>query len=214
MNGNKTGEKGSDHSRNSDLHRWPFHHELRCADSLLLCILPRTYVLGYLCAAAPRLDKVRVQISASTVGPFHRFPSLELRTHVQALQASPHRRSRTRTPPDPTLILNFGGHQCPPHTINPEVAPPFPRSLREGGIMAVQVGHECPTHTAPLLLPAVRWRQRLGRLGRFIPDRPHLPEQVGHAHAGKGFEQGRYLRGHFGEVAGDLVHPGGVAVAG
>ena len=41
-----------------------------------------------------------------------------------------------------------------------------------------------------------------------------LPSKLGHLHARKRFEQRRNLRGHLGDVAGDLVHAGRIAVAG
>src|SRR5215471_17889101 len=44
-----------------------------------------------------------------------------------------------------------------------------------------------------LLFPSVCWRERLRRLWFLVPDRPHLPQQFGYAHAGKGLEQSRHL---------------------
>ena len=62
---------------------------------------------------------------------------------------------------------------------------------------------------------------RLGRgrcwflwLWRFIADHPYLAEQFRHLHARESFEERRHLRGHLGDVAGQLVSAGGVAVSG
>src|SRR5438045_1115377 len=52
------------------------------------------------------------------------------------------------------------------------------------------------------------------RAGWLVADSSHFREQLGHAHSRKRFEERRNLRRHFGEVAGDLVHPRRVAVAG
>ena len=81
------------------------------------------------------------------------------------------------------------------------VAPPCSRFLREGGDLAL------------LLRAAICWRQNL-RLRRFVADRADLAQQFIHAHAGERLEQRRDLRRHLGEVAGDLVHPGSIAVSG
>jgi hypothetical protein len=64
-------------------------------------------------------------------------------------------------------------------------------------------------------------RLRLGRgrcrflwLRRLIADHPYLAEQLRHLHARERFEERRHLRGHLGDVAGQLVSAGGVAVSG
>jgi hypothetical protein len=61
---------------------------------------------------------------------------------------------------------------------------------------------------------------RLGRgrcgflwLRRLIADHPYLAEQLRHLHAGERFEERRHLRGHLGDVPGQLVSAGCVAVS-
>src|SRR5436190_13318001 len=47
-----------------------------------------------------------------------------------------------------------------------------------------------------------------------ISDESHLGEQFVHTHSGKCFEQRRNLRCHLGNVAGNFVHAGGIAISG
>jgi hypothetical protein len=69
-------------------------------------------------------------------------------------------------------------------------------------------------------LPGRKRTLRLGRrrcwflrLRRLIADHPYLAEQLRHLHAGERFEERRHLRGHLGDVAGQLVSAGCVAVS-
>src|SRR5271169_2080290 len=55
--------------------------------------------------------------------------------------------------------------------------------------------------------------RRIARFGGFVADLPHLAQQLGERHAREGFEQRRHLRRHLGDVAGDLVHPGSIAIS-
>src|SRR5215467_13829389 len=57
-------------------------------------------------------------------------------------------------------------------------------------------------------------RQRWTRLGPLVANQPHLREQVADAHSRERLKQRRHLRRDFRHVAGDLAHPGGMAVAG
>src|SRR5579871_4779317 len=50
------------------------------------------------------------------------------------------------------------------------------------------------------------------RLRRFVADGPDLAQQIRHLHARKGLEQRRNLRRHFGDIAGDFVQAGGIAI--
>jgi hypothetical protein len=59
-----------------------------------------------------------------------------------------------------------------------------------------------------------RGRRRFLGLRRLIADHPHFAEQLGHLHAGERFEERRHLRGYLGDVAGQLVSAGCVAIAG
>src|SRR5262249_5386929 len=54
----------------------------------------------------------------------------------------------------------------------------------------------------------VRW------LLGFVADLPDFAEQLTYIHSRERLKQRRDLCGHLGDVAGDLAHPGGVAVAG
>src|SRR3984893_11987606 len=56
---------------------------------------------------------------------------------------------------------------------------------------------------------AIHWRLRW-----LVAELPHLAEQLRQRHARKCLEQRRHLRRHFGDVASDFVHPGGIAVSG
>lgn len=47
---------------------------------------------------------------------------------------------------------------------------------------------------------------------RFVADLADLAEHVAEVHAGERLEQGRYLSGHLGQITGDLVQAGSVAV--
>src|SRR6267378_6163192 len=67
----------------------------------------------------------------------------------------------------------------------------------------------CP---ATQLLGIIRQRCRC-RLDRVIPDQAHLGQQVGHLHARERFEQRRYLRRDFCDVAGELVSARRVSVS-
>ena len=61
--------------------------------------------------------------------------------------------------------------------------------------------------------PRLRFR-RIDRLHAFVAELPHLAEQLRQRHARERLEQSRHLRSHLGDVAGDLVHPGSIAVSG
>ena len=52
------------------------------------------------------------------------------------------------------------------------------------------------------------------RFRRFVANEPDLAKQIGNLHAAESFEERRNLSGDFGDVAGELVGAGGVAIAG
>src|SRR5712671_8169916 len=56
-------------------------------------------------------------------------------------------------------------------------------------------------------------RLRRLRLRRFVADQPHFAEQFRHLHAGERFEERGHLRGNPGDVPGQLVSAGGIAIA-
>src|SRR5229473_7278477 len=56
-------------------------------------------------------------------------------------------------------------------------------------------------------------RLRRLRLRCFVADQPHFAEQFRHLHAGERFEKRGHLRGNPGDVPGQLVSAGGIAIA-
>src|SRR2546427_1565107 len=56
-------------------------------------------------------------------------------------------------------------------------------------------------------------RRRLLRLRRFVADQAHFAKEFRHLHAGERFEERRHLRGNLGDISGQLVRAGGIAVA-
>src|ERR1700674_1220175 len=62
-------------------------------------------------------------------------------------------------------------------------------------------------------LAVIGRRKHIG-FWRVVSDEPHLGEQFVHTHSGKRFKQGWNLRCHLGNVAGNFVHAGGVAISG
>src|SRR5438477_11939316 len=77
-------------------------------------------------------------------------------------------------------------------------------------------GRRRPLHTQ--LLPCsgafARRRQSIRGLRALVTNRSDLGKQLAHAHARKRFKERRHLRRHLGDVAGDLVHSGRIAVPG
>src|SRR5579864_1975655 len=61
--------------------------------------------------------------------------------------------------------------------------------------------------------PSLRLRLIAG-LQRFVPDLPHLAQQLRQRHARERLEQCRHLRRHLGDVARDFAHPRPVAISG
>src|SRR2546427_1370577 len=56
-------------------------------------------------------------------------------------------------------------------------------------------------------------RRRLLRLRRFVADQAHFAKEFRHLHAGERFEERRHLRGNLGDISGQLVRAGGIAIA-
>src|SRR5260370_5339742 len=56
-------------------------------------------------------------------------------------------------------------------------------------------------------------RRRRLRLRRFVADQAHLAEEFRYLHAGKRFKKRGHLRGNLGDVPGQLVRAGGIAVS-
>src|SRR5436190_20189081 len=65
---------------------------------------------------------------------------------------------------------------------------------------------EASAPTEALRLRQLRW------LWAFVADRFYLAEQLRQRHARERLEQRRHLRRHLGDVAGDLVHAGSLAI--
>src|SRR5436853_178603 len=82
-------------------------------------------------------------------------------------------------------IANRGGRRRPPHT-----------------------------HLLPCSRTFARRRQSIRGLRALVTNRSDLGKQLAHAHARKRFKERRHLRRHLGDVAGDLVHSGGIPIAG
>src|SRR5712664_1454196 len=74
-----------------------------------------------------------------------------------------------------------------------------------------QVRRELPGRKRTLRL--LHRRLRRLRLRRFVADQPHFAEQFRHLHAGERFEERGHLRGNPGDVPGQLVSAGGIAIA-
>src|SRR6266566_3751031 len=82
-------------------------------------------------------------------------------------------------------IANRGGRRRPPHT-----------------------------HLLPCSRTFARRRQSIRGLRALVTNRSDLGKQLAHAHARKRFKERGHLRRHLGDVAGDLVHSGRIAVPG
>src|SRR5216683_8186516 len=73
-----------------------------------------------------------------------------------------------------------------------------------------QVRKDVPGRKRTLCLLDRRLRRL--RLRRFVADQPHFAEQFRHLHAGERFKEGGHLRGNPGDVPGELVSAGGIAI--
>src|SRR5437879_4668623 len=73
-----------------------------------------------------------------------------------------------------------------------------------------QVPKDLPARKRTLgLLDRRRWRLRLRR---FVADQAHFAKEFRYLHAGERFEERGYLSGNPGDVAGQLVRAGGIAI--
>src|SRR2546430_4009019 len=77
-----------------------------------------------------------------------------------------------------------------------------------------RIGRPLHTQLLPCSRTFARRRQSIRRLRALVTNRSDLGKQLAHAHARKRFKERRHLRRHLGDVAGDLVHSGGIPIAG
>src|SRR6266550_5675040 len=83
---------------------------------------------------------------------------------------------------------------------------PSPRTIWRSG------GNSRPPGRKQSLRLLDRRLRRL-RLRRLVADQPHFAEQLRHLHSRERFEERRYLRGNLGDVPGQFVSAGGIAIA-